>query len=191
MVSTGSSQKSSIQHIQWCLGVWHYDLGNRNTRFVSPTFQLMMTEENCWHVKGLTPYGALKSWMELDSYLRSGQRLEKPVHCDRELYNLMMQVRFSIYSIYWMNNFYVNHYFWVIKYDSFEKRKSVGSLIWINVHLLLTLKTFWILIIKSLLVVYIRNDFSIRGIDKPMLAKIFHWWTPIALVDRVGVFEVK
>ena len=31
--------------------------------------------------------------MELDSYLRSGQRLEKPVHCDRELYNLMMQAR--------------------------------------------------------------------------------------------------
>ena len=45
-----------------------------------------------WEIitRGLTPYGELKDWKGLSAYLDEGNRLKKPVHCDKDLYNMMM-----------------------------------------------------------------------------------------------------
>ena len=48
-----------------------------------------------WEIitRGLSPYGDLsfKNWPELKTHLEKGNRLKKPIHCDTQLYNMMMR----------------------------------------------------------------------------------------------------
>ena len=41
--------------------------------------------------RGLTPYGTMQSWEEIEKYIIDGKRLGKPNHCDDTIYQVMLQ----------------------------------------------------------------------------------------------------
>ncbi|CAG5103572.1 Oidioi.mRNA.OKI2018_I69.chr1.g832.t1.cds [Oikopleura dioica] len=45
-----------------------------------------------WEIftRGLVPYGPQNNWKELEEYLQCGRRLDKPDHCDDELYDTLL-----------------------------------------------------------------------------------------------------
>ena len=60
-------------------------------------YQNNKMRKNINYNSGLIPYGSLRSWLELRNFLANGERLQKPEHCDQELWNLIMQVRFLVF----------------------------------------------------------------------------------------------
>ena len=41
--------------------------------------------------RGLTPYGTIQSWENIEKYIIDGKRLEKPNHCDDTIYQVMLE----------------------------------------------------------------------------------------------------
>ena len=74
---------------------------------------------------GLIPYGSLRSWLELRNFLANGERLQKPEHCDQELWNLIMQVRFYVFLSWLLTlQLFLREFRYAWKFQALEQQIS-------------------------------------------------------------------